>query len=226
MAAPRCRLVGIAGTNCSGKDTAGDHLAVHFSFQHASLSSVLRDEARRRGLGVERPTLIQMNVELRRELGPGGVVLRAISTWDSEPYPGGLVISSVRVVCEAEEILRQGGDLLFIDAPVEVRYARSLLRPRPEDRITSLADFIAQEEAELAGLEGPDRPWLREVQRLAGSTIVNDGPAPEYFRAVEARLGLIFPGVSPSPRSSSPAPGRRRARTAASSRPAPHAPEL
>jgi adenylate kinase family enzyme len=191
------QVVAIAGTNCSGKDTVGDHLALHHHFQHVSVSSVLRAEATRRGLPQDRETLIAMNVALRQEMGPGGVVMRAIDGWRAmeDQYPGGIALTSVRVVCEADEVLRQGALLLFIDAPVEVRYARSLLRPRPEDRVTSIEDFMAMEERELAGLDGPDRPWLREVQRMATTTIINDRGPLTYLAAVEARLGLS--GVKP-----------------------------
>ena len=45
----RGQMIAVAGTNCSGKDTIGDHLASHHRFQHVSVSSVLRAEATRRG---------------------------------------------------------------------------------------------------------------------------------------------------------------------------------
>src|SRR5579875_3462272 len=108
------KLVGLSGTLGSGKDTAANHLVNEHGFMHVSLGDVLRVEARRQGRDTERPTLIEIGMRLREKYGSlGALCIKGIEQWaeQRERYVGGLVISGVRVLGEAQEIKDQKGTL-------------------------------------------------------------------------------------------------------------------
>ena len=142
-----------------------------------------------------------MNVALRQEMGPGGVVMRALDAWRAiyDQFPGGIALTSIRVLCEAEEVLRQGAILIFVDAPVEVATPAPCSGPGP--RTGSRASRASWPWRSGSGGTGrPDRPWLRAVQRMATTTIINDQGPDAYFALVEALLGLsVSTPPPPSP---------------------------
>ena len=51
------KIIGIGGTNGSGKDTVGHMLVERYNWLFVSVSDFLREEARRRHLPVERQHL-------------------------------------------------------------------------------------------------------------------------------------------------------------------------
>ena len=73
----KLQIIGIAGTNGAGKDTVGELLAEHYGYLFVSVTELLRAEARRRGLPVEREVLRSISAEWRRELGLGVLVDKA-----------------------------------------------------------------------------------------------------------------------------------------------------
>lgn len=193
------KLAGISGTFCSGKDTGSRHLEER-GFMHVSTGDILRAEATRQGRDHERPTLIEIAVELNRQYGSlGARVLKGIEQWEErrEHFLGGLVVSGLRVLGEAEEIHTQNGTLLFTDAPVQIRYERAKTRAIEEGRtveladIGSLEDFIESERVELEGLGGPERPNLRAVETIADVVIQNVGTKAEYFQNLNSALALV-----------------------------------
>lgn len=192
------KLGGISGTFCAGKDTGALHLTDK-GFMHVSTGDVLRAEATKLGKDHKRDTLIDISVELRRNHGGiGAIVLKAIEQWEEqqETFKSGLIISGIRVLGEAGVLKSLGGTLLFVDAPVEMRYARAKKRATEDGRtieligIKSLADFIESERAELEGLRGPERPNLRGIEKIANKVIQNTGTKAEYFKQLDVALGL------------------------------------
>ncbi|MGH7234521.1 MAG: AAA family ATPase [Candidatus Saccharimonadales bacterium] len=191
------KLVGLSGTFYAGKDTAADYLEKHFGFMHVSTGDVLREEADSQGKDHKRDTLIEIGVELRKLYGSlGALVIRGIEKWERqrESYPGGLVVSGLRLVGESMEIKNQHGKLLFIDAPVGVRYERAKestsAGKNKHDLPGSLEQFIESERAELEGIGGVERPNLRGVQAIADETILNDSGLDDYYGRVRNALGL------------------------------------
>lgn len=193
------KLAGIGGTFCSGKDTGSRYLEER-GFMHVSCGDILRAEATRQGRDHERPTLVEIGVELNRQYGSlGARVLKGIERWEEsrDQFLGGLVVSGLRVVGEAEEIQFQKGTLIFTDAPVRTRYERAKARAIEEGRtvelggVGSVEDFIESERAELEGLGGPERPNLRGVEAIADAVIQNVGTRAEYFQNLDRVLGLV-----------------------------------
>ena len=76
------KLIGIAGTNGSGKDTVGQILAEKHGWFFISVSDLLRDECRTRGLEVSRENLRGISAEWRREGGLGVLVDKAVEVFE------------------------------------------------------------------------------------------------------------------------------------------------
>jgi cytidylate kinase len=72
------KIIGISGSNGSGKDTVGHILANQFGYLFISVTELLRAEARKRELPVEREVLRTISAEWRREQGLGVLIDKAV----------------------------------------------------------------------------------------------------------------------------------------------------
>lgn len=129
------QLIGIAGSFASGKDTIAHALVADFGFTHISTGDMVREVALRERGSIERPVLHAVADEHRHRDGAGAFIKHALK----KPRP--LVVTGIRALGEAKELKSQGGLLIFVDAPVEVRYERMRARHRDKETELSLADF-------------------------------------------------------------------------------------
>lgn len=173
-------IIGLTGPNAAGKGEVATWLAAR-GLSVVSLSDVVRQEARRRGLGEDRETLIGIGRDLRERHGPGVLAERILL----QLGPDG-VVDSIRSPFEVE-VLRQRPDfhLLGVDAPVEVRWQRAVQRGREGDR-PDLATFVAREE--LENRNAANSQQLRKTLALADRTIQNDASLEVLAARVEAVL--------------------------------------
>lgn len=150
------KLIGLSGTNGSGKDTIAHMLVDRHQFLFISGSEMLRDEARARGQEPTREVLRGISAEWRREAGDLGVLIdKAIEQYEqvADMYPGGLVIASIRNPGEADRLHERDGIVVWVDAEARIRYdriqANAEARGRAEEDQLSFAEFQAQEAAEM-----------------------------------------------------------------------------
>ena len=189
------KLVGLAGTLNAGKDTAANHLVQRHSFMHVSTGDVLRAEANKHGLEPDRNTLIDIGVRLRQEYGSqGALIIMAIEKWQAkrEEYMGGLVVSGMRAIGEAEEIPTRHGKLIFVDAPIETRYARMIARQRDAEATKAFDEFAAHDQIEFEGVpDDPTRPNLSAIKSISHKVILNDRNDTELlFSNLDRTVGL------------------------------------
>lgn len=144
-------IIGIAGTNGSGKDTLAEIRHERLGARIASLSDILRIEATKQGLPHERENLRSISAEWGRRLGAGALSVMTLEHYYATRTDAdtGLSIVSVRRAGEARTIQENGGVILWVDAPAMMRYSRIALRARSDD-IVSFEEFCAQEAAEMA----------------------------------------------------------------------------
>lgn len=190
------QIIGLAGTNGSGKDTVGRILAEHHGYLFISVTDLLRAEARRRGLPVERENLRAISAEWRRESGLGVLVDKAVAEYSQagDNYKG-VVMASMRNPGEADEIHKLGGTMVWVDAYPKVRYERvqanAESRGRAEEDTKTFEQFLAEEEAEMKS--GGDEATLHmaAVKERCDIFLDNGGNDLEAFRhTVEQTLGL------------------------------------
>jgi dephospho-CoA kinase len=169
-------LIGLSGSGSAGQDTLAEYLVENFGFTQASTSDMVRAAAMERYGDIERETLQKVGPELRAESGAGALVLRALSA----PRP--TVITGIRTLGEAKELIKAGGVLIFIDADPKLRYERMIKRARDGEVKKSFDEFMAVTKKELyAGPSDADYN-LRDISKMAASVIDNSGTKEEFIR--------------------------------------------
>ncbi|MBU4457371.1 MAG: AAA family ATPase [Candidatus Omnitrophica bacterium] len=175
-------IIGLTGPNASGKGEAASYLRTK-GFKYHSLSDALREEAEKSGIEPLRENLIRLGNELRRKNSPSYL---ASIIGERLTEPGNYIVDSIRNPAEAEALQeKKGFVLLGIDAPVEVRFKRSLKRRRPGDAET-LQDFIEKEKRE--NLNNPENQQLKKCIEMADVVIVNDSAMDEFYRKIDEAI--------------------------------------
>src|SRR4051794_29651427 len=99
------KLIGIAGTDGAGKDSLGEYLASEGGWLFLSVTDILREEAKTRGMILSRSTLKIISAEWRRENGLGVLVDKALRSYKKHPKKyHGLVIASLRNPGEVDRV--------------------------------------------------------------------------------------------------------------------------
>jgi len=160
-------VIGLTGPNASGKGEVAKFLSAH-GFEAHSLSDVVRDAATAQGLEHTRDNLINVGVQLRERGGPGALAIRIV-----EQLAEKSVVDSIRSPGEVAYLRTLPRFLLLgIDAPIELRFERSLRRGRTGDGAT-LQEFARKEERENSETESGQQ--LQRTLALADRVVVNDG---------------------------------------------------
>lgn len=187
-------IIGLSGTNGSGKDTVGHMLAERHNYLFVSVTDLLRDEARKRDLPVERENLRAISAEWRRELGLGVLVDRAVKAYEeqTDKYHG-VVMASLRNPAEADRIHELGGTMVWVDADAKVRYDRiqSANRGRGAEDDKTFEQFVAEEQAEMHASGDEATLNMSAVKEKSDITILNNTDSIETFKNdAERALGL------------------------------------
>ena len=168
-------IIGLTGPNCAGKTTVAELLKKQ-GFTTWSLSDTVRDEAKRRGLGEDRSTLIGVANDLRKHHG-GGVLAQRLVVKLREALAINpkqrFAIDSIRSPLEVTELRTLSQFQLWcINAPAAVRFARAMQRGRAEGAAT-LAEFQSKEAEE--DTDDPQKQQLGNTFKLADQRIENSG---------------------------------------------------
>lgn len=189
------KLIGIGGTNGSGKDTLAQSLVEKYSYLFVSVSDILRQEVIRLDLPLERKSTRKVSADMRRAHGHGILVDRAVEQYLAlEPKAAGLVVASLRNPGEADKVHELEGQIVWLDASPKIRYKRIESRLRsPEDHKT-YKEFLAEEHAEMDH-HGGDKATLNMggVKAKADIFITNDSDNIEEFkRSIDKALANLI----------------------------------
>ncbi len=185
-------IIGLSGTFASGKDTLAHHLVQKYNFLHVSTGDMVRAVAEAEHGSTERPILQKVANELREKRGPGVLAELAIEKLsnESDKYQN-LVISGVRSLGEAEVIKQAGGTIVFVDAPIEVRYERIQARHRASEEELTIEEFRQSEKQEELAVH--DNPYVQDisgVKELSDIIVFNQDDVEAYLSDAEQKLGL------------------------------------
>lgn len=193
------KIIGLAGTLASGKDTVGELLAEKYGYFHVSTSDMLRTE-KKRVFGDSPQALLMRNDpfanNLRETRGPGILVELAEEEYKkvANKYPGGLIASGIRSIGEAEMIKKLGGKIIFVDADSRIRYKRIAGRNRDaNDHSVSYEEFMEMERSESD--VDPNDLTIQNIPAMkerADIFLDNNGNDIEAFKKyAEKKLGFI-----------------------------------
>ncbi|MFP4379303.1 MAG: hypothetical protein ACLFUS_02280 [Candidatus Sumerlaeia bacterium] len=173
-------IIGVTGFFCAGKDSFAEIL-MEKGLRHISLSDMIRDEIRRLGKEVNLENLTLTGNALRAEFGPGVLAQRALEKIGQDDC---YVVTSIRHSKEVET-LQQRPDftMIFVDAPIKLRYERSLQRNRKGD-YESFEGFAAAEKAQLES-DDPNSQQLLACKNMAGLVVENAGSREELVQKAQ-----------------------------------------
>lgn len=187
------KIIGLSGTNGSGKDTVGRLLAERHKYLFISVTDLLRDELKKRGLPEERQNMRALSTEWRREFGLSVLIDRAVETFkQTGDHYNGLVMASLRNPYEADRVHDLGGCVVWVDADPKVRYERLQANHRGRlDDDKTYEQFIAEEQAEMHSNGDNAALDMSAVKDRADTCILNDTADMSVLEAeIEQMLGL------------------------------------
>lgn len=172
-------IIGISGPPCSGKDAAAEYLSRRYDYNQISTGDLLRAKARELNIELGRTSLQLLGARLREENdGKDPLLDRALRDMKNNT-----VFTGIRTFGAAEAIIEtRNGRIIYVDASLEERYRRSLLRAR-EDH-TSFDEFVAQDEAEHNGAMNIDASLLA-IKPIASTVIINNGDLDSFLRQID-----------------------------------------
>jgi dephospho-CoA kinase len=184
-------IIGLSGTFSSGKDVLADFLQEKYGLMHMSTGDIVREMAQEQRGSIERPVLQEVADELRHKYGASVLVDKAIDRYhNSIRTYAGVVVTGIRSLGEAKAIKELGGTLLYIDAPIEIRYSRMQARARDGEARITLDAFREREEKELSsGISDADFN-LTKIKDMSDAVIDNSGSFDEFYLATEKALSF------------------------------------
>lgn len=177
-------LIGLAGTFGSGKDTLAEILVDNYGYTHVSTSDLVREVAMERYGSIERPILYKTAQESREEFGGGYFVEIGLK----KPRP--LIISGFRSLGEMTALKSAGGVMVYVDAPIELRYQRITKRQRDNEVKRSLEEFQAFEETEMYAGDKDTDFNIRAIGQQADVVLINDSTLEAFTRLALEELDL------------------------------------
>jgi dephospho-CoA kinase len=188
----KIKIIGISGTNGSGKDSLGQMLAERHGWLFVSGADFLREEAKKRGSPIEREVLRTISAEWRRKHGLGVLIDMAIELFNnSSGKYHGLIVSPMRNPGEAQHLKDLGGVLVWVDANPKVRYERISQRQRSAEDQKTFEQFLKEEQDEMQHSGDEATLSLSGVKAKADIFLENNGSDIEKFKgAAEKALGF------------------------------------
>lgn len=180
-------IMGVAGTNASGKDSLADYL-VKKGFIKYSHSDVLREDLRAKNIPLIREALQNYGNEIRAKQGPDILTRRL-----KEKLKKGknYVITSIRNEAEVKSWQELSDfKLIWVDAPMELRFKRSMSRPKTGESINeqTFEDFKRLEMREWEN-DDPNKQQLKRCKELANETIINDSTIENFHKKIDKLIG-------------------------------------
>lgn len=182
------KIIGISGTNGSGKDTVSKMLVEKHGYLFADASAMFVAELNKRGLPIDRENKAKLSAEWRREFGMGAIVDKAVEMFNkaSKEYAG-LVVGSLRHPGEVDSVHHLGGKVLWVDADPRVRYDR--IQKNLHERQTthaeegkSFEEFLAEQQREMTPVGDSATLNMSAVKEKADIFLENNGNDVKAFQ--------------------------------------------
>lgn len=174
-------IIGITGTLGAGKGVLSDILKSK-GFEHYSVREFIVDEIKKRGMEVNRDSMVIVANGLREKKGVGYIVEQLYDRAE-----GDAVIESLRTVGEVEALRKKRDFVLFsIDADAKMRFERVKGRGSVTDDI-DFGTFLENEKREMHS-DDPNKQNIAAVMAISDYQFENNGTMDELKEKVEEVL--------------------------------------
>ena len=171
-------IIGITGPLGSGKSTASEILQSR-GYKPLSFSDEIKKEAAIKGLPIDNRSVLQdIGDKLRREHGLDVLARRIVETF-LESGEEKCVIDGIRNPGESKYIQEAGGFVIGINAPVEIRFERTLARGNPYYPQTREEFEIAEKRYRGVGQKSYGQQ-ADECLKLSDVVIENNGTLEDF----------------------------------------------
>lgn len=158
------KIIGIAGKPGSGKTSIASWLQSTYNYYILEGSDFLREKAKEKNVElITRDDYSNLHRQLQKESGKSVMIDHLLGLAHQR-----VALVGLRSKYNAEKIQSQGGVVIYLDAPVELRYERKKANNLFD--FTRLTDFITQEENQMKSIDGLGAD-LESVQNIAEYTI-------------------------------------------------------
>lgn len=177
-------LIGVTGYLASGKDTVAEYL-VKKGYKHYSLSDELRGILKAKKILINRDNLRNVANNLRKKIGSDFLAQKLLKKVKKPA-----VISSIRSVSEVDALRKKGNfKLIFVAAPIKLRFERLKKRARENDEKLTFKKFLQQEKNEKSAKSNEQQ--LDQVVKMADYKIINNGSIDDLFIKIELIIEKI-----------------------------------
>lgn len=185
-------IIGIVGPIACGKGIVVDYLKQKHEYISFSLSSILHDELKKRGITVfTRTTLQDMGDELRKIEGDGVLAKRAIEQLkakSSKVKAKKIIIEGIRNPGEVTYLRTiPGFYLIAIDARKDIRYQRILKRGKPWDP-KDWESFISVDGRDGGDESDTNGQQVRKCMEYADVRFKNNAGVTQLYARIEKAL--------------------------------------
>ena len=182
-------IIGLTGTLGAGKGTVVDYLVQNLGYRHYSVREFLTEEIKRRGLEVNRDSMVVVANDLRARFSPSYIVeqlyLKAKESGQN------CVIESIRTPGEVEMLAKQPNFHLFaVDADPKARYNRISIRKSETDSI-SFEEFIQNEQREMTS-DDPNKQNISKCIEMSEHTFYNNASIEKLYNQINLYLSKII----------------------------------
>jgi len=176
------KVIGVLGTIGSGKGTIADFLK-NYGYKKINMGNLVRAEARKRKIKSTRENLHNLQLRLRKN-NPYYFINKVIEKINKSKYDK-WVVDGLRNPEDAKMLKKVfNAKIIFVDAPVELRWERIRKRRRGKEAKISLKDFIRVEKEENKIFK------FNITKRYADIKIINDSTKEELYEKIKKILNL------------------------------------
>jgi dephospho-CoA kinase len=170
------------GEKLAGKEVAARYLTKHHNFKGLRFSKIVVDLLDRLHLPITRVNEMNLMGGLRERFG-GGVLAQVIKQEIEQNKLKRIVIDGARHPAELEILKKLPGFLLvYLTAPLEIRYRRALARGEKVGESKFSLDYFKREE------KFPTEVFIKQMGRKAKVKLINAGPLADLYKQIEEKI--------------------------------------
>lgn len=178
-------IIGIVGPLACGKGVVADYLIKTYGYVSFSLSFIVHEEAKKRGITTITRTVLQdIGDDLREQEGSGVLAKRAVA-YLQERGMKQMVIEGIRNPGEVAHLRTLPGFVLIsVDALQEVRFRRVIERGKPWDP-KDWETFKKVDGRDSGDEKNENGQQVRACMKLADIHLNNDTDLSQFYEAIE-----------------------------------------